>query len=200
MVAHPMQVRFPAFVLNLTTVMAFVIFTQLVHFSEHALQVFQLTALHVPGPQAKALFGQFFDTEWLHFTYNTYMLAMLLFFLTALWACGPCRRWLLIGLLVALVHEAEHVYLIHNYLLTGKQGLPGLVGKGSLTGLLPDLARPYVHFGYNIIETVPILFAYSASRIHFGRSIIPGRKRKPHCARHKPSTLALIRDLLSTFR
>jgi hypothetical protein len=45
---------------------------------------------------------------------------------------------------------------------TGTAGLPGLLAQGgAIAGGLP-LARPDLHFLYNLIETVPLLLGFFA--------------------------------------
>jgi hypothetical protein len=72
------------------------------------------------------------------------------------------NRWLWVAFIVASVHAIEHLYLFsvyafdRSYYLTG--GINGILGKGGLLSLVLD--RPYLHFGYNLIEVIPLLLAY----------------------------------------
>jgi hypothetical protein len=50
--------------------------------------------------------------------------------------------------------------MIATYLRTGVSGTPGLLSSGGLLfGGLP-VARPDLHFFYNLAETVPLLIAW----------------------------------------
>lgn len=149
---------------TLGEVMVMVLITQLGHFTEHAIQVGQIVS-GVPAPQAKAILGQIFDAEWFHFLFNTYLLSMVILFLTR----NPRNPWLWVGLMAGILHECEHLYLIHNYIVSHKALQPGLIGKGGALGILTDVTRPWVHFGYNFIETAPLIMAvcHQAKRPRF---------------------------------
>ena len=68
--------------------------------------------------------------------------------------------WLWFTVLFASWHEMEHAYIVLIYLRTGVAGTPGLLSHGGLIiGGLP-LARPDLHFLYNLIETVPLGVAF----------------------------------------
>ena len=50
--------------------------------------------------------------------------------------------------------------MIATYLQTGIAGTPGLLSSGGLLfGGLP-IARPDLHFLYNLVETIPLLAAW----------------------------------------
>ena len=50
--------------------------------------------------------------------------------------------------------------MIATYVQTGVSGTPGLLSSGGLLfGGLP-IARPDLHFLYNLVETVPLLIAW----------------------------------------
>jgi hypothetical protein len=55
----------------------------------------------------------------------------------------------------------EHVYLYFVYLADmdfyAEGGLAGILGKGGVIG--SPLARPYLHFTYNLLVTVPMVLA-----------------------------------------
>ena len=53
-----------------------------------------------------------------------------------------------------------------TYLRTGVVGSPGLLSAGGLIGGLP-LARPDLHFLYNLAETIPLLVGW---RVEFRRA------------------------------
>lgn len=47
--------------------------------------------------------------------------------------------------------------MFYVYLTTGKAGTPGLLAQGGLIGGGLPIARPDLHFFYNLIETVPLV-------------------------------------------
>ena len=62
-------------------------------------------------------------------------------------------------------HAVEHtyimyVYLMYVYLTTGLSGTPGLLASGGLIGGGLPLARPDLHFLYNLVETAPLVLAF----------------------------------------
>ena len=68
---------------------------------------------------------------------------------------------------MAVWHEAEHLFIMAEYLSTGVAGTPGLLGKGGeIAGGV--LVRPDLHFLYNVVETTPLLiaFAYTLRRTY----------------------------------
>jgi hypothetical protein len=126
------------------------------HFLEHLAQMAQIHLMDRTGPGARGVFGQL-DVEWVHFVWNTWVLA-------AVVVLGYRFRrnpWLWAVLLFATWHEIEHVYLLATYLDMGRPGGPGLLADGGrLFGGLP-LTRPDLHFLYNLIETIPLLLAFA---------------------------------------
>jgi hypothetical protein len=56
----------------------------------------------------------------------------------------------------------EHCVMIATYIRTGVAGSPGLLSSGGLLfGGLP-IARPDLHFLYNLVETIPLLAGWGA--------------------------------------
>jgi len=71
------------------------------------------------------------------------------------------RNWWLIGVtLFAGWHLLEHAVIMSTYLRTGVVGSPGLLSVGCLIGGGPPLARPDLHFLYNLAETVPLVVGW----------------------------------------
>lgn len=64
---------------------------------------------------------------------------------------------------VASLHQVEHIYLFSlNQLdndLWARGGVFGIMGEGGLIG--SPLPRPYLHFAYNFLVVVPMLFGLS---------------------------------------
>jgi hypothetical protein len=126
------------------------------HFLEHVAQMVQLHVLGLSGPQARGVVGAL-DLEWVHFVWNTGVLLAV----GALAAVYRGNRWLLVTLLLAGWHELEHVVIMARYLSTGLVGTPGLLAAGGALGGGAPLARPDLHFLYNLVETVPLLLAFA---------------------------------------
>lgn len=143
--------------------------TQTAHVGEHVAQFVQIHGLGLPGPQARGVVGAL-DIEWVHFLWNTWVLA----------AVAPLawhyrrNRWLQAALVVSAWHEVEHIVLLVTYLTTGLAGTSGLLAQGgALAGGLP-LARPDLHFLYNLVETLPLLAGLLAETRSAG-----GDQRRP---------------------
>jgi hypothetical protein len=129
--------------------------SQIGHFTEHIVQIGQLHVLDKPLAESRGIFGQL-DIEWVHFGFNTWIIiatvALLWYF----------RRnpWLWALLAIAVWHEVEHVAIMSVFLDTGKAGDPGLLARGGDIGGGLDIARPDLHFFYNVVETVPLLAGF----------------------------------------
>jgi hypothetical protein len=129
--------------------------TQGGHFLEHLVQMVQIHLLGIPGPRAHGVVGAL-DLEWVHFIWNTAVLAGVI----ALVVAYPRNRWLWPTALLAGWHELEHAYILVTFLETGVVGTPGLLSLGgALAGGLP-LTRPNLHFVYNEIETTPLILGF----------------------------------------
>lgn len=132
-----------------------VIISQVGHFIEHLVQMYQLHILGLRGVAARGIFGQL-DVEWVHFLFNSYLLIA---FALLLWKFRT-NRWLWVALVTAVLHEFEHLYIMRNFLATGTPGLPGLLGRGGVIDI--PLARADVHFLYNFVESIPMMLAFIA--------------------------------------
>ncbi|HEX8967078.1 MAG TPA: hypothetical protein VF937_04305 [Chloroflexota bacterium] len=129
--------------------------TQTGHFFEHVAQMVQVHVLGLMGADARGIFGTL-DIEWVHFVWNTWVLLALCVLLLRYAA----NRWLWLAGLFSVWHEIEHTYIFWVYLTTGVSGTPGLLAQGGALGGGLALARPDLHFLYNLIETVPLLIAF----------------------------------------
>ncbi len=129
--------------------------SQVGHLGEHLAQMAQLHVLHLDGDRAHGIFGAL-DIEWVHFAWNTWVVAAV-----GALVASPLRRnpWLWSTLMLAGWHETEHVYILATYLATGVPGTPGLLAAGGAIGGGLGLARPDLHFIYNLAETVPLAAA-----------------------------------------
>jgi hypothetical protein len=128
---------------------------QLAHLGEHVAQMVQIHLLGLQGADARGIFGVF-DIEWVHFIWNSLVLVGVLLLLTRY----PHNRWLWLTAAIAGWHLVEHAYILSVYLSTGVSGTPGLLAQGGLVGGGLALVRPDLHFGYNLIETVPLVAAF----------------------------------------
>lgn len=133
--------------------------TQGGHFIEHSAQMSQMYILGIPAMEAHGLIGTL-DIEWVHFIWNSWVLIYGIFLLYY----GRKNPWLWALLILALWHEAEHVYIIDCYLKTGMAGNPGLLARGgALWGGLP-ITRPNLHFLYTLIEESLLILGYLWAR------------------------------------
>ncbi len=129
--------------------------SQTLHLFEHVAQMIQIHILGLSGAAAQGIVGQL-NIEWVHFIWNAWVLVALLVLLPRFHA----NLWLLATVLLAGWHLAEHAVIMATYLRTGVTGTPGLLAAGGLlAGGLP-LARPDLHFLYNLAETIPLLLGW----------------------------------------
>ncbi len=137
--------------------------TQGGHVVEHIVQVTQIHVVGTPPKQARGVFGAL-DLEWVHFVWNTWVLVAVAL-LVVRFRRNP---WLWATLAFAAWHEAEHAYLITKYIATGMPGHSGLAAMGGTFGGGLPIARPDLHFFYNVIETTPLIagFVYQLRRTY----------------------------------
>lgn len=154
------------------TLLALLTLAQLGHQFEHLVQVVQLHVLGQSPGEAHGAVGQL-DIEWVHFVWNTGILAVAL--LIVFHYGFRTNAWLWAALAFAGWHQVEHTVLLTGYLATGTEGLPGLAAAGGLVaGGLP-LPRADLHFLYNIAETAPLVAAYLLERRR-ARIDLPARR------------------------
>jgi hypothetical protein len=143
---------------------------QLSHMGEHVAQMIQIHVLGLRGDDARGIFGVF-DIEWVHFVWNALVVVGVVLLLTR---CTH-NRWLWVTLPIAGWHLVEHSYILSVYMSTGVSGTPGLLAQGGLLGGGLPLIRPDLHFGYNLIETVPLVAAFLL-QTRRGSTIIQARQ------------------------
>jgi hypothetical protein len=137
--------------------LGFLALAQTAHLFEHVAQMIQIHVLHLTGASAQGLVGQL-NIEWVHFWWNALVLVTLL----ALLPHFRTNPWLIAVTPLAAWHFVEHSVIIARYMETGIPGSPGLLSAGGLLfGGLP-IARPDLHFLYNLAETVPLVGAWVA--------------------------------------
>ena len=158
---------------------------QIGHLGEHTVQVIQVFVFNGDLSRAHGVFGQL-DFETVHFVWDTLVWiglgALVLRF-------GSTNGWLWVSLAAASVHEIEHIYLFTvyrmDYAFYTDGGFAGIMGFGGLIG--SPLARPYLHFAYNVCVIVPLLFAfwqqtkqvYARSGLNAPRSLERARHDQP---------------------
>ena len=137
------------------TILSILAVSQTAHLFEHVAQMAQIHVLGLSGTGARGVVGQL-DIEWVHFIWNSWVFIALVILVPRF-----RRNWWLIGVtLFAGWHLFEHVVIMATYLRTGVIGSSGLLSAGGLiAGGLP-LARPDLHFLYNLAETLPLLVAW----------------------------------------
>lgn len=128
------------------------VITQGGHVVEHVVQVTQIHVIGTPPKQARGVFGAL-DIEWVHFVWNTWVLFAVVLLLFRF------RRnpFLWATLVFAVWHEIEHAFLISKYIASGAPGHPGLAAQGGILGGGLPIARPDLHFFYNVLETLPLI-------------------------------------------
>jgi hypothetical protein len=125
------------------------------HLFEHVWQMVQIHTLGLTGSDARGIVGQL-DIEWVHFTWNAGVVALLGILLIH----ARANRWLVIACLVAAFHLVEHDVIMMSFLATGIPGSPGLLAAGGAIGGGLPISRPDLHFIYNLVETAAIAVAF----------------------------------------
>ncbi|MDQ2912747.1 MAG: hypothetical protein M3T56_05765, partial [Chloroflexota bacterium] len=135
--------------------LGFLALAQTAHLFEHVAQMVQMHVQHLTGASAQGIVGQL-NIEWVHFIWNALVLVALLVLLPRF----RTNPWLIAVTPLAGWHFVEHSIMIATYIQTGVSGSPGLLSSGGLLfGGLP-IARPDLHFLYNLVETIPLLWAW----------------------------------------
>ena len=134
-----------------------VTFFQTLHMGEHTVQVAQLLVTDGNLARSHGVFGQL-DFETVHFVADTTVWLSLAVFLVAFHGQS---RWLWIAFAAASLHQVEHLYLFWTYFTDRgfyeSGGFAGIMGSGGVIG--SPLARPYLHFSYNVIVISPMFLA-----------------------------------------
>jgi hypothetical protein len=149
---------------------------QSLHMVEHSTQITQLLLTGGTLAQSHGVIGQL-DFE------STHMVADTILWLTVGWLAIKFlarNKWLWVAFAAASMHEVEHLYLFwlyaaeHTVYLSG--GAAGIMGHYGLIG--SPLDRPYLHYTYNFIVTVPLLVAFWDEARHTDRVDRIRAKRK----------------------
>ena len=150
-----------------------------VHEVEHVVQVIQRSWLDIKN--GSGVFGSLFDLEPVHLVYNAAFLGLLTLAYVGCRQAGavPRRRDLVLGLLGLAVlaqsyHLVEHVVKMAQFLESGRNGTPGLLGHW-----LPVV---WLHFGINSLIYLPVAATVFLGGFHraLGRDLAPllGRRRR----------------------
>ena len=133
------------------------------HMLEHVVQVIQKFVLN--STQAHGLVGQL-DLEWVHFAFNTVYIGLFVYLLLG-WLKyggrlsdirGMCLAVLLVGVVFQGYHEVEHSVKFAQFLETGVQGTPGILGS-HFNGIM-------LHFTYNVLVFIPLLLVFFVTGMH----------------------------------
>lgn len=131
-------------------------FVQLIHYSEHCIEIIQYHIFHDSLKASLAIFGSF-NVEWVHFLGDSFLTIGALVLLTKF----PRNPWLWLALPFQILHQAEHTFLIFNYVFKHVPGGgPGLLAHGGAIGGGLNLVRPDLHWIYNTLFTIPFVLAF----------------------------------------
>jgi hypothetical protein len=135
---------------------SFMAFVQVIHYSEHCIQVIQVHLFDVNPHEAQAIFSRL-NIEGVHFVGDSLLTLGTLLLIYKF----PRNPWLWVALPFQVLHEAEHVYLVFNYVFEGaKVGGPGLLASpGGAIGGGIGLIRADLHWIYNTLYTIPFVIA-----------------------------------------
>ncbi len=134
------------------------------HELEHCVQVVQRYVLGIPD--GNGILGQYFQIEPLHFAFNVaYTWLIVLVYKNcgatrpSQWLRGMTSWWLLtIGMALQFWHLIEHCVKIYQYIDTGRNGTPGILGNYF------DLV--WLHWFYNTSTYSLIVAAFFAGGFH----------------------------------
>lgn len=128
------------------------------HELEHIVQVFQRFVFD--NPKGAGILGTWLDIEPVHLAYNS---AFLLLIALSFWL-GHFRPRSLTFCLMSFVllfqgyHVTEHVFKIFQFLASGMNGTPGILGH--------HFNLVWLHFTYNTIVYIPVLLVFFLSGFH----------------------------------
>jgi hypothetical protein len=155
---------------GLLTLYAGLVLSQAGHVVEHVAQMVQIHGLGIAPPHAHGVVGNL-DLEWVHFVWNVGILGALGVILHRL----PRNAWSWLAFGAAAWHSVEHTVILAAYLSTGMPGDPGLLAAGGVLFGGGPLARPDLHFVYNLAEAAFLATGFAASwrmAVHDQRSTV----------------------------
>jgi hypothetical protein len=142
-----------------------VFLAQLGHLIEHISQAIQ----------GQGLLGTGFDNELSHLVFN----GLIAIGAVAIVVAYPRNPWAYPLGALSIFHGIEHVYIFHEFLITGISNGPGLLAQGGAIGLIP-LDRLDLHNVYNGTEVILMVLGLNHelwSAIAEGLGEIPTGKR-----------------------
>jgi hypothetical protein len=134
------------------------VLVQVLHMIEHTAQVMELMSTNGDLDRSHGIIGRL-DFETVHFVFDTSLWLALAYFVV-LWRGDNAWLWIAFGF--QSIHQVEHLYLFWLYqahpALYAQGGLSGIMGSGGMIG--SPLARPYLHFTYNLPVMVAMVVAW----------------------------------------
>ena len=152
----------PALALTFVVLLAILCWQQL----DSAMRVFQRFLLS--APEAKGLIGQYFDLEPLHLAYSVAILWFLLLVYRLsgahrpnYWTQGMSAWWLItIALIIQGYHAIEHFFRLWQFIQSGLDDTPGILGNAVDPILL--------HFLASTLTFLPVVAAFWFGGFHRG--------------------------------
>lgn len=141
------------------------------HILEHIAQLIQKFGLGLS--QAHGLLGGVFDREWLHFAYNSALLLPLLVIFIGYglhrkgsWFATrrPIHSAFIAAIGIQSYHVIEHTAKLFQYLMSGVESTPGILGS------LIDLV--WLHFFINLAVFLPMLLVFLGYGFHKNRLLL----------------------------
>lgn len=155
----------------------FLVALQGMHEMEHVVQVIQRYVLG--NPKGAGILGTWVDVEPVHFAYNVAFLSLILlaYFMGGFYKYWNSRRlipmiafWFMsFALVFEAYHMVEHIFKIVQFIESGRNGTPGILGH--FVNLV------WLHFSYNTIAFVPLMVVffidgyYRSIRAYFSQAV-----------------------------
>jgi hypothetical protein len=155
------------------------------HTIEHLVQVFQRFVFF--QPKGAGVLGSWVDVEPVHLGYNMVFLWLLALTIWEgkFWKEFKVNRLFFWAITISVVwqgwHFTEHLFKMAQFIDTGNNGTPGLLGNKGVFGTGWNIV--WLHFSYNFAVYVPFVVAFFAGGFH--REMmneirkLTGRRRKP---------------------
>ena len=133
------------------------VFLQGFHELEHVVQVLQRFVFH--NPKGAGILGTWLDIEPVHLVYNgSFLLLIILCFWVGQFhqrsaSRHPLTFWLMsFALLFQSYHFVEHIFKIVQFIDSGMNGTPGILGH--------SFNLVWLHFTYNTVVYLPLLAVF----------------------------------------
>ena len=134
---------------------AFMAFVQLIHYSEHCIEVVQYHIFNDPLKESTAIFSKF-NIEGVHLAGDSFLTIGTILLLRKF----PRNPWLWVAIPFQLLHQMEHTFLGWEHWIAGApQGSAGLLGKGGAFFGGTPLTRVDLHWIYNTLYTIPFVLS-----------------------------------------